>query len=102
LFLIPGDSPIGLRLPLASLPWVDPRHAPEMHYHDPMAEPEMLPTRQDPREQGDPMAAPAPAPSPRPAMGSASMTSRVPGKGESADGVVRTAMAVQPREGRLH
>lgn len=95
LFLIPGDSPIGLRLPLASLPWVDPRHAPEMHYRDPMSEPEMLPTQQDRRAPGDPMSAPQPT-------GAASMTSRAAIKGESADGVVRTAMAVQPRDGRLH
>ena len=27
MFLIPGDSPIGLRLPLEALPWVDPEQA---------------------------------------------------------------------------
>ncbi len=35
LFLLPGDSPVGLRLPLPSLPWVDPEDIPEVHAPDP-------------------------------------------------------------------
>ena len=31
LFLIPGDSPIGYRLPLDSLPWVAPDEYPQLH-----------------------------------------------------------------------
>ena len=31
LFLVPGDSPVGLRLPLPSLPWVAPSDAPQLH-----------------------------------------------------------------------
>ena len=30
LFLMPGDSPVGLRLPLPSLPWVAPSEAPQL------------------------------------------------------------------------
>jgi uncharacterized protein (DUF2126 family)/transglutaminase-like putative cysteine protease len=114
LFLLPGDSPLGLRLPLDSLPWaekvepvfpVDP-FAP----HPPLTEP-------DSREQigteqigtgnfGTLLAAslaksagvatlseppPAPVPPPPP-----------PKTGESAEDLVRTALAVEIRAGKLH
>ena len=46
MFLIPGDSPIGLRLPLESLPWVDPEQAEYDVEPDPFAPREKLPTRQ--------------------------------------------------------
>src|SRR4029079_6098345 len=36
LFLIPGDSPIGLRLPLDSVPWVARLDYPHVHPRDPM------------------------------------------------------------------
>lgn len=35
LYLIAGDSPLGLRLPLASLPWVAPENKEEEHGRDP-------------------------------------------------------------------
>ena len=37
LVLIPGDSPIGLRLPVASLPWVAAAEYPYLHPPDPFA-----------------------------------------------------------------
>ncbi|HVY16025.1 MAG TPA: transglutaminase family protein, partial [Rhodopila sp.] len=46
MFLVPGDSPIGLRLPLEALPWVDPEHAEFDAEADPFAEKEPLPPRQ--------------------------------------------------------
>ncbi len=35
MYLIPGDSPMGYRLPLDSLPWVAPTDYPWQHPHDP-------------------------------------------------------------------
>ena len=46
LFLIPGDSPIGYRLPLDSLPWVAPDEYPHLYEADPFAEAPPLPPRQ--------------------------------------------------------
>ena len=37
MFLIPGDSPVGFRLPLESLPWADPSHLPYETERDPFA-----------------------------------------------------------------
>ena len=46
LFLIPGDSPIGLRLPLDSLPWADPDEIEPEIEPDPFAPRPPLPPRQ--------------------------------------------------------
>ncbi len=43
LFLIPGDSPIGYRLPLDSLPWVAPEDYPHLYEPDPLADRPPLP-----------------------------------------------------------
>lgn len=43
LFLLPGDSPLGLRLPLASLPWVAPEDMEAEFEADPFAERDSLP-----------------------------------------------------------
>ncbi len=39
MYLIPGDSPMGYRLPLDSLPWVSASQYPYVHAHDPFATP---------------------------------------------------------------
>ncbi|WP_118179903.1 DUF2126 domain-containing protein [Paraburkholderia phosphatilytica] len=42
MYLIPGDSPMGYRLPLDSLPWVTKTDYPYQHAHDPFAPPAPL------------------------------------------------------------
>jgi transglutaminase-like putative cysteine protease len=45
LFLLPGDSPLGLRLPLDSLPWTPPSSMPSFFEVDPLAPRDPLPSR---------------------------------------------------------
>jgi uncharacterized protein (DUF2126 family) len=100
LFLMPGDSPAGLRLPLASLPWVAKEDFPYDHPLDPMADRDPLPDLHEGQ-----LAAHL-----KPAAGVGASVRTQPGPfddpapvaGESAAWVVRTALCVQPREGRLY
>ena len=57
MYLIPGDSPMGYRLPLDSLPWVTKGEFPYLHPHDPFAERSALPLHADIRRQFSPHAA---------------------------------------------
>ena len=87
LFLLPGDSPMGYRLPLDSLPWVAPGDREVIHDSDPLAERPVLPPRV--------LLQVAPATQAEPSTG-------IPHKGESAAGLARTALCVEPRKGVLH
>ena len=91
LFLVPGDSPIGFRLPLEALP-----HVPKERY------PYFMPA--------DPFAPQSPMPEP-PGAAAAQLSiqhsgdagtgrQRVVDQG-GGEGAARTALAVEPREGRL-
>ncbi|HXB70286.1 MAG TPA: transglutaminase family protein, partial [Candidatus Acidoferrales bacterium] len=97
LLLVAGDSPVGLRLPLASLPWVAPDEAPKIREVDPMATrgPLPVPVRRTPPEPVLPggLAQSGQAKRER---------DRQPALGESAPWVVRRALCVEPRDGRLH
>lgn len=92
LWLIPGDSPMGLRLPLDSLPWVSEADFP----HQPALDPSrpLPPLRKS-------FVFPVPVPSARARIAGAG-AGKAPASGESAPWVVRTALCVEPRQGRLH
>ena len=95
MFLLPGDSPIGLRLPLASLPWIDPDALDPESEPDPFAPRERLPPQQAFRPVLlDSMGAGAegfrPVPQDLPVVG----------RGQSEP--VRTALCIEPRDGVIH
>ncbi len=81
MFLIPGDSPMGLRLPLDSLPWIEKEQHPQIIPMDPFAP-------RDPLPEGH-------GPITPPSVGAAS--SPVDGQ----DGNPRSALAVQARKETL-
>jgi uncharacterized protein (DUF2126 family)/transglutaminase-like putative cysteine protease len=102
MFLLPGDSPLGLRLPLDSLPWVPPQTYPSFIPRDPWEPLGPLPTR---------------AQASLPVGSDEGRASGEPSPGESAaeqrtveqqldrtapGGIIRTALCVETREGKLH
>ena len=112
-YLIPGDSPVGYRLPLDSLPWTKDSDFP--HEPDPMATPRSLPGATEIRRQllGDPH---EPVYSrrrrrttvgrdtrkvARPRDGIVAPTS-APGFQQSSDDITRTALCAEPRNGTLY
>lgn len=117
MYLLPGDSAMGLRLPLDSLPWESPTARQGIYNPDPHAYPAQaqLPplaviTPQSRRALSSSAAAHASrsplvgkAHGPGPAATSPWVGSWSPGAGSPAPTtVVRTALCVEPREGCLH
>jgi uncharacterized protein (DUF2126 family)/transglutaminase-like putative cysteine protease len=128
LYLIPGDSPMGFRLPLDSLPWVAPGEYPFVVERDPM---DALPPLPDFRAR-QPFLRGAPEPgAPRDGYREQSLDAppfahdagthpgaagqsaphdpfaaddpnRLPAPQQSAPWVIRTALCVEPRNGKLH
>ncbi|HET9953055.1 MAG TPA: transglutaminase family protein [Polyangiaceae bacterium] len=92
LYLLPGDSPMGYRLPLDSLPWVLESDYPYVHELDPFAERGPLPPY-------EPALIRRQRPGEAPPEGRGE---RKPAERESADWIVRTALCVEPRGGTLH
>ncbi len=97
LFLIPGDSPAGLRLPLQSLTVLPPEDVSAVHPLDPFAARGALPTRA-PRLQDQVNGRARGRPQP-PAYGGQTLGAS-PAWGPGAP-TVRTALAVEPRGGRI-
>jgi uncharacterized protein (DUF2126 family)/transglutaminase-like putative cysteine protease len=94
LYLIPGDSPMGYRLPLDSLPWAAPGDQPWPLPPDPFAPAQPLPTPVVLRGQSA-HAATAGAPTDRPG---GSLTDSPPARGASSRDTVRTALCVEVRD----
>jgi uncharacterized protein (DUF2126 family) len=127
LWLLPGDSPMGLRLPIDSIPWVAEKDYPWIWQQDPSQPdlpdlPREFPCRADAGAvgqrflRGGAAAWPAgtatgrrgqrlgrPQEQPRPEVEPKDPDpNRRPLPGESAPQIIRTALCVEPREGRLH
>jgi uncharacterized protein (DUF2126 family) len=126
MYLLPGDSPMGFRLPLDSLPWVSKVEFPYIYERDPL---EKLEALEDPRKRqfalrGAPGAtARASVLDPRSTTSKARglhaagmgaqelpgeeinadlLKSTRPAHQQSAPWLVRTALCVEPRNGTLH
>ena len=106
MFLLPGDSPIGLRLPLDSLPWLPKSEMPVLDPIDPLFERGPLPTFDDRRQtflQGQPETIGQAGISQQQNSQQGNEKNNEEGDEiSSADNVVRTALCVEPRNGRLH
>jgi uncharacterized protein (DUF2126 family)/transglutaminase-like putative cysteine protease len=124
-YLVPGDSPIGYRLPLDSQPWIARADAPYLYDADPARPQAPLPTRAAIVQQAathshehaamaasspKTRAAPASQASPTTPISSAAplaeaghpTSAHALAPGESAVGVARQAMCAQPRDGKLY
>lgn len=126
MWLIPGDSPMGLRLPLDSIPWVAEKDYPWLHNLDPLAPRPPLPAefpyegkaalRQATRSGTPSPTSPGQGPgqraqrwAPLPPLTPAQELERrsfqplvPPDMQQSAPWIIRTALCVEPRQGRLH
>lgn len=131
MYLIPGDSPMGYRLPLDSLPWVEESEYPWVVAQDPTSPRPPLPARcpsaarvAGAQRSTDFRAWPSSGVEAEPFHGrqgpatrrrldslgtgqgtmppSPAAWERQPARQQSAPWIIRTALCVEPREGRLH
>jgi uncharacterized protein (DUF2126 family) len=93
-YLLPGDSPMGYRLPLDSQPWVSKSDYPYVHQPDPSDRFPPLARHAQILAQLRPVGE-------APAAVSAAIP-RKPAKGESAAALTRTALCAEPRNGVLY
>ncbi|MEM9159050.1 MAG: transglutaminase family protein [Verrucomicrobiota bacterium] len=114
MFLTPGDSPVGLRLPLERLPWVKEEEYPYTYASDPSARYAALPPRRSlilpQRREDDHLARELkrkaeeevePAESFEEEL-SKLPQNQVPEEGQSAPWVIRTALCVECRKGKIY
>ncbi|KAA3517632.1 transglutaminase family protein [Agrobacterium vitis] len=98
IFLIPGDSPVGFRMPLGTLPYVPPSQYPYIHTADPSIPRAPLPDFGPDTREGRALSE---------ASRKTSDTQQdrneqnISGSAGDITGAVRTAMSVEPRDGRL-
>ncbi len=85
MYLLPGDSPMGYRLPLDALPWAAPGDRIAQQPEDPSIPRRPLPLPLPPRQIRTQVAG-----------------DQRPQPGHSAAGVVRTVLCIEPRGGVLH
>ncbi len=99
IFLVPGDSSIGYRLPLESLPWTKAEDA--VHSYDPdwLAKRALLPDK--PERKRHLFTAPPVADNPGPAADPVAEDVRPPEKDGLAPWVARPALCIEPRSGQL-
>jgi uncharacterized protein (DUF2126 family)/transglutaminase-like putative cysteine protease len=123
MYLIPGDSPMGYRLPLDSLPWVSEKDFPWVYPPDPLAPRPPLPTTFPNRQKrifplaewirqhdSEPPRNPDEGPQARSAQSLRSPRAdhpsedgdHPPGPGESASWIIRSALCTEARHGRVH
>ncbi|MBN9064721.1 MAG: transglutaminase family protein [Rhizobiales bacterium] len=88
LFLAPGDSPVGLRLPLGALPWVPPEQRHAIHDQDMIAPREPLPEPGAFHQQAI-------------ATGEVETRRQDVTEQQIVADAVRTALAIEPRDGIL-
>jgi uncharacterized protein (DUF2126 family)/transglutaminase-like putative cysteine protease len=103
MFLVPGDSPVGFRLPLESLPWADPAHIPYQTERDPFSARPALPPHpsRDPQGRLRVGGNGAVHGAGRPVLQARVLQDR-PKPGHEEPDLVRTAMAVEARNGHIH
>ncbi|MGE3362788.1 MAG: DUF2126 domain-containing protein [Rhizobiaceae bacterium] len=89
LFLAPGDSPVGFRLPLGSLSHIPPAAFPYIHPADPTEQRGPIPDIELKQQPVTVVEAPT---------GAQTLVEQTL---EAEGGAVRTAMAIEPRDGRL-
>lgn len=103
MYLVPGDSPMGYRLPLDSLPWVTDNDYPHLIEQDPFAPRSPLPSAANIKAQYP--IQPNRAPSSEglvqgkvKSKGDGLATSALPARHESAHWITRTALCVETRD----
>ena len=101
LFLLPGDSSVGFRLPLGSLPWASEEDLEPFIELDPFAPRAPLPPRvtKPARRQKISTVTDTPRRGGEPDAGELRDHWAV---GQSISGVVRTALCAEPRDGKIH
>ncbi len=87
-YLVPGDSPLGLRLPLDSLPWAAAADQPVIYAPDPFQKQHVLPQRAKILPQAT--------------TAKSAVADRAPAPQESAAWITRTAICAEPRNGVLY